>query len=96
MESIIAAQCFIEQETGLVLDMAGNNLLAGSVIMCKLTPFVIMKDGDIDYMGGGKMEMVYWNLMEENKHKMQVKFEIYKIRSPRGRPMGKNIAGGRS
>ena len=27
--------------------------------MCKLTLFVIMKDGDIDFMGGGKMEMVY-------------------------------------
>ena len=33
---------------------------AGSVIMCKLTLFVIMTDGDIDYMGGSKMEMVYW------------------------------------
>ena len=47
------------QETGLVLDMAGNRLPAGSVIMCKLTPFVIMEDGDIDYVGGGKMEMFY-------------------------------------
>ena len=26
--------------------------------MCKLTPFVIMKDGD-NYVGGGKMVMVY-------------------------------------
>ena len=40
--------------------MVSIKLLAGSVIMCKLTPFVIMKDGDIDYMGGGKMEIVYW------------------------------------
>ena len=41
-------------------DVVGNRLPAGSVIMCKLTPFVIMKDGDIDYVGGGKMEMVCW------------------------------------
>ena len=60
MESTIAAQCIVQQETGLVLDIVCNRLLAGSVIMCKLTPFVITKDGDINYVGGGKMEMVYW------------------------------------
>ena len=60
MESSIAAQRIVEQETGLVLDMAGNKMLAGSVIMCKLTPFVILKDGNINYVGGGRMEMVYW------------------------------------
>ena len=59
MESTIAAQCIVEQDTGLVLDMAGNKLPAGSVIMCKLTAFVITGDGDIDYIGGGKMEMGY-------------------------------------
>ena len=42
MESTIASLCFVEQETSLVLDMAGNKLPAGSLIMCKLTPFVIM------------------------------------------------------
>ena len=47
----------MEQETGFVLDVAGNKLPA--VIMCKLTVFVIMEDSDIDYIGGGKMEMVY-------------------------------------
>ena len=60
MESTIAAQCFVEEETSLVLDMVGIKLLAGLVKMCKLTPFVIMEGGDIDYVGGGKMEMVYW------------------------------------
>ena len=59
MDSSITAQCFVERETGLILDMAGNRLPVGSVIMCKLTPFVIMKDDDIDYMGGGKMEKAY-------------------------------------
>ena len=49
---------FVESETGLILDMVGNRLLEGSVIMCKVTPFIITKDGDIDYMGSSKMEMV--------------------------------------
>ena len=39
--------------------MAGNRSPVGSVIMCKLTPLVITKDGDINYVGGGKMEIVY-------------------------------------
>ena len=60
MDSSITTQCFLERETGLILDMVGNRLPAGSVIMCKLTPFVITKNGDIDYVGGSKMEMVYW------------------------------------
>ena len=59
MESTIAAHCVVEQDTGLVLDMVGNKLPAGSVIMCKLTAFVITEDSDIDFVGGSKMEMVY-------------------------------------
>ena len=35
MESNIAAQHIVEQETGLVLDMAGSKLPAASVIMYK-------------------------------------------------------------
>ena len=50
---------FVVREISLILEMAGNRLPVGSVIMCKLTPFVITKDGDINCMGGGKMEMVY-------------------------------------
>ena len=59
MENTVAAQCMVEQYTGLVLDMAGNRLPAGSLIMCKPTAFVITEDGDIDYVGGCKMDMVY-------------------------------------
>ena len=51
MEGTIAAQCFVEQETGLVLYMVDNKLSAGSVIMCNLTPFVITEDGSIDNVG---------------------------------------------
>ena len=60
MESTIAAHCFVEQETGLVLDMVGNKLPARLVIMCKQTVFDITEDDDINYVGGDKMEMVYW------------------------------------
>ena len=60
MDSSITDQCFVEREFSLILDMAGNRLPLGSVIMCKLTLFVIMMDGDIDYVGGSKMDMVYW------------------------------------
>ena len=59
MESATASQCFVDQETGLVPDMVDNKLSVGLVIMCKLTPFVVTEDGDIDYVGGGNMEMVY-------------------------------------
>ena len=59
MAGSITAQCFVERESSLILDMVCNRLPVGSVIMCKLTLFVITKDGDIDYMGGSKMEMVY-------------------------------------
>ena len=59
MESTIAAQCTVEQDTGLVLDMAGKKFPAGSVIMCKLTAFVITEVYNIDYIGGDKLEMVY-------------------------------------
>ena len=59
MESTVAAQCIVEQDTGLVLDMAANKLPAGSVIMSKITAFVITEDSDIDYIAGGKMEIVY-------------------------------------
>ena len=59
MECTNAAQCFVEQKAGLVLDMAGNKLPVGLVIMCKLTTFVITKDSDINHVGGGKMKMVY-------------------------------------
>ena len=59
MDISITAQCFVERESSLILDIVGNRLPVGSVIMCKLTPFFITKDGDINYVGGSKMEMVY-------------------------------------
>ena len=46
-------------ESGLVIDEAGNKLLAKSVMFCKITPFIITEEGDIDSFTGGKMEAIY-------------------------------------
>ena len=51
--------CFIKQESGLIIDEAGNKLPMKSVIFCKMTPFVITEEEDIDNFTGGKMEAIY-------------------------------------
>ena len=58
MDFKVVAKCVIKQDTGLIVDEAGNKLPAGALIMCKITPFVITKDGDIDYLASGKMDNV--------------------------------------
>ena len=55
----VAAKCVVKQDTGLVVDEVGNKLPAKSVMFCKMTPFIITEEGDIDYFMGGKMETVY-------------------------------------
>ena len=59
MDLKVTGKCFIKQESGLVIDEAGNKLLAKSLLFCKMTPFVITEEGDIDNFTGGKMEAVY-------------------------------------
>ena len=59
MDLKVTGKCFVKQESGLVIDVVGNNLLAKSVIFCKMTPFVITEEGNIDILIGGKMEVVY-------------------------------------
>ena len=59
MDFKVVEKCVIEQDTDLVVDEAGNKLPARAVIMCKMTPFVITEEGDIDYLAIGKMENVY-------------------------------------
>ena len=67
--------------------MAGNKLPVGSVIMCKLAAFVIMEDGDIDYIGGGKMEMVcqaddpYFKFLDQQVKKLHIERSQGFIRS---------------
>ena len=58
MEYQAAGKCFMEQETGLLIDEAGSKLQAKSLVMCRMTPFVVTKEGDINHFTGGKMENI--------------------------------------
>ena len=59
MDFKVAAKCVFEQDTGLIVDEADNKLPVKAVIVCKMTSFVIMEEGDLDYLAGDKMETVY-------------------------------------
>ena len=59
MDLKVAGKCFIEQGSGLVVDKLGNKLPAKSVLFCKMTPFIITEDGDIDKFKGGKIDAIY-------------------------------------
>ena len=59
MASQVTAQCFLEQETGFLVDETGNKLQAKSMVMHKSTPYVVTEEGDIDHFTGGKMENIY-------------------------------------
>ena len=41
MAAQVAATSFTEQETGFLVDEAGNKLQAKSVVMCQMTLFII-------------------------------------------------------
>ena len=43
----------------MVIDEAGNKLPAKSTLFCKMTPFIITKDGDMDKFKDGKMDAIY-------------------------------------
>ena len=59
MDLQIASKCFIEQDSDLIVDSAGNRIPAMSVICCKLRTFVITEDGDIDKFAGEEMDVIY-------------------------------------
>ena len=59
MASKVSAQCFIQQETGFLIDESGNKLQAKSVVMCQSIPYMITKEGDIDHFAGDKIENIY-------------------------------------
>ena len=54
----VIGKCFVEQGLGMVIVEAGNKLPAKSVLFCKMTPFIITMDGDIDKFEGGKMDAI--------------------------------------
>ena len=59
MASQVEAQCFMEQETGFLVDETGNKLQEKSVVMYQRTPYVVTEDGDINHFAGGKIENIY-------------------------------------
>ena len=78
MASQVAAKHFMEQETGFLVDEAGNKIQAKSVVICQMTPFVITKEGNINHFAGGKMENVYhaderyYNFLEDQVKELKV------------------------
>ena len=59
MDFKVVGKHFIEQDSTLIIDEAGNKLPAKSVMFCKMTPFVIIEEGVINNFTGGKMETVH-------------------------------------
>ena len=59
MDLKVIDKCFVKQGSGMIIDVAGNNLSAKSVLFCKMTPFIITKDGNIDKFEGSKMDAFY-------------------------------------
>ena len=59
MASKVSVQCFIQQETGFLIDELGTKLHAKSMVMCKSIPYVVTEEGDIDHFVGGTMENIY-------------------------------------
>ena len=77
MASQVTAQCFIQQETGFLIDKTGNKLQAKSMVMCQSTPYIVTEEGDINHFAGGKMENIYHgddkysNFLEEQVNKLK-------------------------
>ena len=59
MDFKAAHKCFIEQGSGLVIDAASNRLPTKSVLLYRITSFIITKDRDIDNFAGGKLDAIY-------------------------------------
>ena len=55
MTSQVSTQCFVQQETGFLIDETGNKLQAKSIMMCKSTPYMVTEEGNFDHFAGGKM-----------------------------------------
>ena len=50
---------FIEQDSHLIVDSAGNRIPAKSVMFCKKRAFVITEDGDIDKFSGEETDAIF-------------------------------------
>ena len=54
MDLKVLGKCFVKQGSGMVIDKAGNKLLAQAILFCKMTPFLVTEAGNIDKFKGGK------------------------------------------
>ena len=59
MDLKIIGKCFVKQGSGMFIDEVGNNLPVKSILFCKMTPFIITEDGNIDKFKGGKIDAIY-------------------------------------
>ena len=42
-----------------MVDASGNRLAIKSVLFCRITPFIITEDGDVDNFAGGQVDAIY-------------------------------------
>ena len=79
MDLKVTGKCFIQQESGLVVDASGNRLHTKSALFCRITPFIITKDDDIDNFAGGRVHGIYqvddhyFDFFKEQVKELQVK-----------------------
>ena len=59
MDLKIARKCFIEQGSDLIVDSAGNKILAKSIIFCKKRAFTITEDRDTGKFSGEELDVIY-------------------------------------
>ena len=77
MASQVSAKCFVEQETGFLVDEAGNKLQEKSMVMCLLTPFVMTEETDMDHFAGDKLDNIfhaderYFNFLEDQAKELK-------------------------
>ena len=78
MDFKVAGKCFVEQGSVLLVVVLGNRLPAKSVLFCRMTSFMITKDGDIDNFEGAKVDAIYqvddqyFDFFEEQIKELQV------------------------
>ena len=63
----------------MVIDKVVNRLPAKSILFCKMTPFIVTEDGNVDKFESGKMDATYqaddqyFKFFEEQVRELQAK-----------------------
>ena len=63
----MAGKCFVEKDSGLIVDSVGGRILTKSVIVCKQKAFIITEDGDINRFSGEGMDVIYQATEEDTQ-----------------------------